>query len=91
MTHPSCLIDATRAQIAQDIAIMKKELLIWTVYDHPKDDPDSFIARAFLLDMPLTWYLRADTLDGLRAQLPHGLLRLERSAGDDPVIVESWL
>jgi hypothetical protein len=70
-------------------------LRIWTVYDHPSDFPDCFIARLSLVaadgvvvtDETVT----APTLEDLRSRLPFGLYRLDRNPADDPVIVEVWL
>jgi hypothetical protein len=68
---------------------------IWTVYDHPRDFPDCFVARRslssaggiFMTDEVVT----AATLEELRALLPPGLYRIDRDPLDDPVIVEVWL
>jgi hypothetical protein len=76
---------------------MKQLLHIWTVYERPSDFPDEFVARLYLVGDGGTNYgatstvLRAPDLDGIRAKLPRGLWRVERSPTDDPVIVESWL
>jgi hypothetical protein len=69
---------------------------IWTVYRHPADFPEHFVGRrhevttggglAVTADI-----LVADTLDGVRAQLPPGLHRVVRQPGDRPSIVESWI
>lgn len=66
-------------------------LAIWTVYDHPRDFPDVYVARLSILDKPTAKILKADNLADLRAQLPIGLTCLPRSRGDDPVILECWL
>lgn len=73
-------------------------LTMWTVYDHPLDAPDVFIAREWLIPpgggeaVPGQRTLRAQTIDDIREQLADwGLVRLMRSPGDDPRIVESWL
>lgn len=74
---------------------MGDDLLVWTVYDHPRDDPAVFVARAFLIGAaprPTQRVLRAHTLDEIRRQLAGmGLVALDRSPGDDPTIIESWL
>lgn len=74
---------------------MSREVLsIWTVYQYSKDYPAQFVARRFESTNPptaTTDFLLADDLNGIREQLPGGLHRLSREAGDDPVIVESWL
>ncbi|ART61155.1 hypothetical protein CBP36_19500 (plasmid) [Acidovorax carolinensis] len=70
---------------------MSDELELWTVYDSPIDLPGRFVARKWLLDQPTNELLQDKTLEGLRAKLPQGLTRLERSPQDDPKIVETWI
>lgn len=70
---------------------MTTGLPIWTIYDHPSDYPDCFVAHLFMNDQPTNYRLKHATLDGLRAMLPPELVCLARSPGDDPVIVECWL
>jgi len=75
---------------------MRSEALsIWTVYDHPLDRPDDFVARRFeILRMHVTAtndVLTAPTLEQLRDKLPPGLTLLPREALDDAKIVESWV
>jgi hypothetical protein len=88
-------IDAVVARRVQLTALEQGSLLVWTVYDHPRDFPDHWIARPHLTEPgqtePLPFHLAASTLDALRVQLPSGLVCLTRSAGDDPRIVETWL
>jgi hypothetical protein len=71
------------------------KLHIWTVYDHPSDFPDCFIARLSLVaaDGIVTTMetVTGATLDELRSRLPRGLHRLNREHADDPAIVEVWL
>ena len=68
---------------------------MWVVYDHPRDHPDGFIARRWLVTgeggvaTPVT--RTAATLDLLRAQLRRGLVRMQRHPDDDTKIVEIWL
>lgn len=75
---------------------MPRDLLsIWTVYDHPRDYPASFVARRSevidgVVQVTADMFV-ADTLDELRALLPPGLYRLPRFPGDQPHIVEVWL
>jgi ribosomal protein L37E len=72
-----------------------QRLEMWTVYDHPKDQPDSFVARKWCVDgqtmLGTSDMFVASTLGELRALLPPGLHRLPRNEGDDPTIVETWL
>jgi hypothetical protein len=69
-------------------------LQIWTVYDHPSDYPDKYVARLHVVSKsgtgPTTEMFVADTLEELRVLLPPGLYCLPRYAADDPVIVETW-
>jgi hypothetical protein len=64
---------------------------IWTVYDHPSDFPDLWVARRFTLDQPTRDVRTSVTLDGLRALLPPGLVCIARHPQDDPRIVECWI
>lgn len=69
----------------------RKQLFIWTIYKHPTDYPDKFVARCFNYDRPTTAFYVADTLEEIRRLIPQGLFRLDRDERDDPVIVECWL
>jgi hypothetical protein len=70
---------------------------IWSVYDHPKDEPLVWLARRWDIDSngarPTMYTVTATTLEGLRELLSGmGLVGpFQRSEKDDPVIVESWL
>jgi hypothetical protein len=71
-----------------------RTLSIWTVYDHPRDYPQHYVARRTEIGVPSVVtkdMFVADTLDEVRALLPPGLHRLPRYENDDPVIVEVWL
>lgn len=77
---------------------MKGDVLsMWTVYDHPKDYPDKYVARRFdIADGKAaatdSIIIAADlkTLRDILAIEMH-LGRLTRSSDDDPKIVETWL
>ena len=72
-------------------------LAMWTVYDHPKDYPDKFVARRFDVDAsgprPSASVIIMDDLDDLRDILAYDmhLTCLSRSPEDEPQIVETWL
>jgi len=70
-------------------------LHVWTLYDHPRDHPDAFVARRHVVvggaTAPTPDMFVADSLEELRALLPGGLVCVPRSALDEPTIVESWL
>jgi hypothetical protein len=72
------------------------ELELWCVYDHPKDEPEHFIARKWLMVrgqmIPTRETITHQNLDALRGFLQHtGLSRFERMAADDASILETWL
>lgn len=64
---------------------------IWTIYDHPIDYPDHWVARLWMNDQPTEEIRLADSLEELRNRLPPGLVCLSRHQADDPKIVEVWL
>jgi hypothetical protein len=72
-------------------------LAIWTVYDHPLDYPDKFVARRFDVDAngarPSASIIITPDLETLRdiLQFEMHLTCYTRAPTDDPNIVESWL
>jgi hypothetical protein len=70
---------------------------MWTVYDHPLDYPEKFVARRWDVDAnglkPSASIIVASDLEILRdiLQFELGLTMLMRSPEDDPKIVETWL
>ena len=74
---------------------MTNQLTGWTVYDHPRDYPDCFVARRWIGkggDVIATADMfTAATLEEVRALLPAGLIHFPRMPGDDPKIVEVWM
>ena len=76
----------------------KDKLFMWTVYDHPSDHPDAFVARKFEISAgkvtPTDQVIVEPVLIHLRERIviETGCTdKLERSPGDDPKIVEVWL
>lgn len=80
-------------------------LTLFTIYDHPKDYPNSWVVRRSYVPPPgedgdgdgfepihdlHPWSLKA-TLDEARDSIPPGLAVVDRHPGDDPVIKEVWL
>jgi hypothetical protein len=71
-------------------------LNMWTVYDHPRDFPDSHVARRFECGGGTE---PVPTRDVVKGELPAireafarcGLVCLTRNDGDEPQIVETWL
>jgi len=91
--HTSLLLNTEEAVEVQRGAHAKGDLLIWTVYCKPSDQPDHYIARphSSRFARPLPYHLRAESLEGIRELLPSGLYRMARAEADDPVIVETWI
>lgn len=77
-------------------AIHANDLPMWTIYDHPLDYPDHFVARMYLIRrgqvLPTNLVKIAKDVDGLRGSLEAGgLTPLARQPDDDPAIVETWV
>jgi len=72
-------------------------LNMWTVYDRPRDFPDSHVARRFECGGGHTEPVA--TRDVIKGDLPAirdalsrcGLVCLSRNDSDEPQIVESWV
>jgi hypothetical protein len=69
---------------------------MWTLCANPADFPGKFTARRHTVDedksQPTAELLVADDIEVLRRELAErGFVCVGRHAGDDPVIVESWL
>ncbi|MGI4846860.1 MAG: hypothetical protein ACRYGK_01790 [Janthinobacterium lividum] len=67
------------------------DMSMWVVFEEPPDFPNQYVARRFSAYVDTGDFVTGDTLIEVRAKLPAGLMRLERSAQDDPVIRESWI
>ena len=73
-------------------------VMIVTVYEHPEDISDSYVARAHILAHGVkepyaspAIYIARDTLDAVRAAIPADMVKMCRQPTDDPVIVESYM
>ena len=70
------------------------QLTVWTIYERPADYPQGFVVRPFEITSfgPQPGSARyASDLEAARRLVPPGLYCLPRQAGDDPVVVESWI
>lgn len=70
--------------------------IIIALYGHPKDYPQSYVARVHIVGKGRHWpsptiFIVRDTLEATRAAIPAGMHRVNRSPTDDPCIVESYL
>lgn len=70
-------------------------LSIWTVYDRPKDYPDTFVARRFEAGKgvhgPTGDTVTGDLNQIREAMNMNGLYRMPRAPSDDRHIVETWM
>jgi hypothetical protein len=78
------------------------KMMMWTIYQHPKDFPDDYVMRATcvmgegghvpagtIVSSGIAWV--APTLEELREIVPPDKARLERTEHDDPAIAEVWV
>jgi hypothetical protein len=70
-------------------------LSIWTVYDHPKDYPDTFVARRHAAGQgtsgPTGDVVIGDIAMIREAMQLNGFFRMPRAPADDLRIVETWM
>lgn len=74
----------------------KRSLEWWVVYDHPKDFPDGYVARKWIVgddhEGPTDVAMWSDKLEEVRDFLENlGLVKLARDPSDEPQILESWI
>jgi hypothetical protein len=82
---------------AQDDRGMRLEM--WIIYRYPRDYPDNYVARRWVMTsvggvsrmMPTADHTLGDSLEDVRAAVPAYCVRLERHESDEPQIVESWI
>jgi len=73
-------------------------LVIWKVYEHPKDSPAEYVARKFVITEDF-YGASNETVSSrslrdvrnLLHSLYRGLIQLQLSPDDEPHIVEVWL
>jgi hypothetical protein len=80
------------------MTVTADKLTMWTVYKHPSDYPDKYVARQFIVvggvgPKATHSIMVAEDLEALRDVLAFEmhLVCLMRNEEDDPVIVETWL
>jgi hypothetical protein len=89
MSDQDQIIDAVMARALQADAIRTHPLVAWIVTRDEATYSGEFAAR-LVTDAPTPYVLLADTLTGLRDQLPIGLTRTDRQPADPPEVVEVW-
>ena len=79
--------------------------VIVTVYDHPQDLPNGYVARAHIVAQNRygimgcgksayaspTIYIARETLDEVHAAIPDDMVKMIRHPQDDPVIIETYV
>ena len=73
-------------------------LKMWTIYDHPKDYPNFFVARMFYIcpiknePLPSNLIYLSSDLKTLQKRMQSLFLTcISRHDTDDPTIIETWL
>ena len=64
---------------------------MWIVFEEPPAFPNQYVARLYRSYVDTGEYVVGNTLNEVRAKLPSGLMRMERSSQDDPLVRESWI
>jgi len=83
------IINAAMARSLHADACREHALVAWVVMWDAPGYPDRFAAR-LATDGPSPYLLLAETLGGIQAQLPPGLVHSERQPVDPPEVVEIW-
>lgn len=95
MLPPSAVITpvAMHSLVAQSRA--RGELPMLCVYDSPSDYPGCIVARLFIVakgkSCAQAYCMIAKDLEWMRAMMPRDMVPMQRSAGDDACIVETWI
>jgi len=89
-------VEQVREQVAHLHAQVPPDRIpMWVVLGPgTSDHPGMYVARLWISlphNEPTDALVRAGSLEELRDLLPPGLTRLERSPGDDPNIIETWV
>ncbi len=65
---------------------------IVVVYKNTTDYPGECVARLWdIHNKPTKFVMIKDNIESIRDNLPKTMIRIERSPGDDPVIIETWI
>ena len=83
------VVDAAMARALHADACRDHPVVGWVVTRDPPEHPGKVVAR-LVTEAPTPYVLLADTLAGLRAQLPPHLVRSERQPADPPEVAEIW-
>lgn len=72
-----------------DFSEIKAAMIV--IYDHPKDYPNSYVARIWDMNKPTNVAVINERLDLLRNLIPKDMGCIERFETDDPCLLEIWL
>lgn len=72
-----------------DFSEIKEAMIV--VYDHPKDYPNSYVARIWDTDKPTNVIVANENLDSLRSLIPKNMGCINKFETDDPCMLEIWL
>lgn len=72
-----------------DFNEIKSAMII--IYDHPKDYPNSYVARIWDTDRPTNVIVANENLDILRNLMPKNMGCINKFETDDPCMLEIWL
>lgn len=72
-----------------DFSEIKAAMIV--IYDHPKDYPNSYVARIWDMDKPTNVVVANENLDMLRSLIPNGMGCINKFETDDPCMLEIWL
>ena len=87
----------TSSGLTEDMVPEGAVMVVWVIYDHPKDFPDVFVARPqFAMQdgsvVPCPLAFMHEDIDVIRNALAGiGLTCMARDPNDDAKIVETWL
>jgi hypothetical protein len=84
------ILDAMMGCSIHGDALRTQRLAAWVIMRDQIDYPGDLMAH-LVTDGLMPYVLLADTLAGLHAQLPLGLVRWERQPSNPPEIVETWV
>lgn len=78
------------------MGIINPALTMYVVYENPSDYPGKFVVRRWLIyrgvrNPTKLAHAVGTSLEDVRCSIPHGLIQIDRSPSDDPVIVETWV
>jgi hypothetical protein len=88
-------VENIREQVTQLQQHHREQLPMWVVFGPgTSDQPGMYLARLWFTiprNTMTSVLLRATNLAEIRDLLPNGLVKIPRSQGDDPNIIETWI